>query len=156
MKYEKMNKQQLLAAETFSYSYANYADHLRIGNIRFDELMPQDIDILKKAEAEGWNKAKLAKALNTEEEKVDNLIESFNRAKDVVHAPNAAESFRRGVRYSIKYALEEGLSTNKDIEKLVIQICYRAADFAYLLELEQKNISEYSKELRRESDLEDE
>lgn len=153
MKYQKMNRQQLLVAETFSYSYANYADHLGIGNIRFDQLMPHDIDILKKAEAEGWNKAKLAKVLDTEEENVDNLIESFKRAKDIVNAPNAAESFRRGVRYSIKYALEEGLSTKEDIEKLVMQICYRTADFAYLLDLEQKNISEYSEALRSDPDL---
>jgi hypothetical protein len=32
-----MNRKQLLAAETFHYSYAHYADHLG-GNIRFDNL----------------------------------------------------------------------------------------------------------------------
>jgi len=31
-----MNRKQLLAAETFHYSYANYDNHLGIGNIRFD------------------------------------------------------------------------------------------------------------------------
>ena len=48
MKYQEMNRQQLLVAETFSYSYANYADHLEIGNIRFDELMPKDVEVLEK------------------------------------------------------------------------------------------------------------
>jgi len=31
-----MNRIQLLAAETFYYSYANYKDHLGIGNERFE------------------------------------------------------------------------------------------------------------------------
>ena len=48
-----MNRQQLLVAETFSYRYANYADHLEISNIRFDELMPKDVEVLEKAEKGG-------------------------------------------------------------------------------------------------------
>jgi len=52
------------------------------------------------------------------------------------------------VRQSITYALEKGFRIKKNIESLVWQICYRAADFAYLLELEGKNISEYSEYLR--------
>jgi hypothetical protein len=47
MKYQRMSKKHLLVAETFSYSYANYADHLGI-NPRFDEYMPNDIDVIEK------------------------------------------------------------------------------------------------------------
>lgn len=68
-------------------------------------------------------------------------------------APTPAESFRRGVRYSIQDAIEEGLTDEGDIERLVTQICYRAADLAYLLDLEGDTLSDYSRELRKESDL---
>ena len=49
-----MDRIQLLAAETFHYSYANYADHLGIGNVRFDRLMPDTVKVLEKAATEGW------------------------------------------------------------------------------------------------------
>ncbi|RJQ45081.1 MAG: hypothetical protein C4538_09030 [Nitrospiraceae bacterium] len=146
-----MNRRQLLAAETFRYSYANYADHLGIGNIRFDKLMPQDIDILEQADSEGWDKGKLAKALDRDEEQAAILMENYQQAKDIIDAPNRAESFRRSVRYSVKYALKEGLKTDEDIDKLVVQLCYRVADLAYLLDLEEEKLSDYSEELRKDT-----
>jgi len=54
------------------------------------------------------------------------------------------------VKYSIRHAIEDGLETNEDIDMLVTQICYRAADLAVLLEIEDKQLSDYSRELRRE------
>jgi hypothetical protein len=148
-----MNRKQLLAAETFAYSYANYEGHLGIGNIRFDELMPNDIDTLEQAEQEDWDDARLAEALEVEEEDVDFWRVSYQRAKEVVDAPNPAEAFRRGVRYSILDALEEGLSTEDDIEALVTQICYRAADLAFLLDLEEKPLSDYTEILRETPEM---
>jgi hypothetical protein len=155
--YPAMDRQQLLAAETFHYSYANYDDHLGIGNVRFDKLMPDDVDTLQQAEQEGWDDARLARALEVAQDKVEFWWESYRRAKDVVDAPTPAESFRRGVRYSIMDALEEGLADEKAVERLVIQICYRAADLAYLLDREDEILSSYSEELRDESaaDLDD-
>jgi hypothetical protein len=179
--YPAMDRQQLLAAETFHYSYANYDDHLGIGNVRFDKLMPDDVDTLEQAEQEGWDDARLARALEVAEDKVEFWRESYRRAKDVIDAPTPAESFRRGVRYSIMDALEEGLAPDVArgladdmargladdmargladegaVERLVTQICYRAADLAYLLDLEGEILSSYSQELRSESaaDLED-
>jgi len=38
-----MNKKFLLAAELFNYSYANYQNHLGIGNLRFEKLMPEHL-----------------------------------------------------------------------------------------------------------------
>jgi hypothetical protein len=35
-----MDRYKLLAAELFGYSYDNYEDHLGIGHIRFEKLMP--------------------------------------------------------------------------------------------------------------------
>lgn len=145
-----MNRKQLLAAETFAYSYANYADHLGIGNIRFDRLMPEGVDKLEQAEQENWDDGRLARALEVDEADVPFWRESYRRAKEIIDAPNAAESFRRGVRFSIIDAVEDGLSTEEDIENLVTQICYRAADLAYLLELEGESLSTYSEALRRE------
>lgn len=148
-----MNRKQLLAAETFHYSYANYANHLGIGNIRFDKLMPDDVDTLERAEREGWDDARLAQALEVSEDRVEFWRESYRRAKSIIDAPTPAESFRRGVRYSIQDAIEEGLTAEKAIERLVTQICYRAADLAYLLDLEEETLSDYSRELRKESDF---
>jgi len=54
------------------------------------------------------------------------------------------------VKYSIQYAIKEELETEEDIDKLVTQICYRAADLAVLLDNEKKKLSDYSQELRRE------
>jgi hypothetical protein len=147
-----MNRKQLLA-ETFHYSYANYAAHLD-GNVRFDKWMPRDVDTLERAEQEGWDDSRLAQALEVSEDRVEFWRESYRRAKEIVDAPTSAESFRRGVRYSIQDAFEEGLTGDeREIEGLVTQICYRAADLAYLLDLEQRRLSDYSEELREEPDF---
>jgi hypothetical protein len=45
---DAMNRIQLLAAETFHYSYDNYHDHLGV-NARFDRLMPNEVEMLEKA-----------------------------------------------------------------------------------------------------------
>jgi hypothetical protein len=144
-----MNRRQLLAAETFAYSYAHYADHLG-GNVRFDRWMPRDVDALERAEREGWEDARLAVALEVGVEQVPRWRRAYQRAKEIIDAPTPAESFRRGVRYSIQDAVEEGLADAEAIEGLVVQICYRAADLAYLLDLKEKRLSDYSLELRRE------
>lgn len=144
-----MNREKLLAAETFSYSYANYANHLGIGHVRFEELMPQDVSYLEQAEREGWSLKKLARALECDAEIAERYRVFYTRAKDIVDAPNAAESFRRGVRYSILDAVEEGLNSEAQIERLVTQVCYRAADLAYLLDLEGRELAHYSENLRK-------
>ena len=146
-----MTHQQLLAAETFHYSYANYADHLGIGNIRFDQLMPDDVDTLEQAEQEGWDDARLAEALEVEESQVPDWRESYRRAKFVVDAPTPAESFRRGVRFSVQDALDEGLTSEKLVERIVGQVCYRAADLAYVLDMRDERLGQYSSALREES-----
>jgi hypothetical protein len=38
----------------------------------------------------------------------------YRRAKGIIDAPNAAESFRREVRQAIKYGIKEGLETEED------------------------------------------
>ena len=149
MKYRKMSQKQILAAETFAYSYANYADHLDI-NPRFDEYMPNDIDVIEKVVKQGESAEKIASKLRIDKDDAAHLLESYLIAKEIVSAKNAAESFRRGVKASIVYAIEKGLKTEEDIENLVVQICYRAADFAYLLDLEGKVLSDYSETLREE------
>ena len=37
-----------------------------------------------------------------------------------------------------------------EIESIVTQICYRAADLSYLLRLDKKHLADYSEELRHE------
>jgi hypothetical protein len=149
-----MTRRQLLAAETFNYSYANYADHLGV-NIRFDELMPNDVDVLEQAEREGWDDAELAEALEVEASQAPHWRESYRRAKLIIDAPTPAESFRHGVRFSVQNALEKQekgkLTGDKLVERIVGQVCYRAADLAYLLDMRNERLSQYSSALREES-----
>lgn len=143
-----MKRRHLLAAEVYAYSYAHYQD--RLGNPRFSRLMPQDMDVLEKAELGGWPLKRLAKALECSEDEAEHARQAFQRAREVVDAPNPAESFRRGVRQSIEYALEKGLRTPEEVEALVVQVCYRAADLGFLLDQEGSTLSDYSRLLRRE------
>jgi hypothetical protein len=149
-----VDRLKLLAAELFGYSFANYEEHLGIGNERYERLMPETVETLETAEREGWSISQIAAELDVEIERAKQLLEGFVRARDVVDAENPAEAFRHGVRFSIMDALEEGLEGPESIENLVTQICYRAADLAVLLEQEGQSLSRYSRHLRREPDVE--
>jgi len=148
-----MNRTQLLAAELFNYSYANYQDHLGV-NERFDRLMPETVLALETAEREEWPREKVARELDVEPEQADDLLRRLQDARAVVEAENPAEAFRNGVRQSIQMAMESGLESAEETEKLVRQVCYRAADLAYLLKVEESSLSRYSRHLRREPDVE--
>jgi len=148
----QLTRKEMLAAEVHGYSYANYLNHLGIGNIRFEQLMPDDVDTLEKAEKEDWDSSRIAQAIDIEEGKVELWQRLYREAKEIVDAPTSADSFRRGVRVSIRYAVEKGLADEASIERLVTQICYRAADFGYLLDLDKQQLSHYSKYLRVETE----
>ena len=148
----QLTRKEMLAAEVFGYSYANYQNHLGIGNIRFEQLMPDAVDTLERAEQEDWDSFRIAQAIDIEEGKVELWQRLYREAKEIVDAPTSAESFRRGVRVSIRYAVEKGLADETSIERLVTQICYRVADFGYLLDLDKQQLSYYSKHLREETE----
>jgi hypothetical protein len=147
-----MNRYHLLAAEIYGYSYANYDDHLGV-NIRFDKLMPDDVKTLEKADAEGWPLERLARALEGKPDDAAAALAALRRAREVVDAANPAEAFRNAARQVIKSAVARGITDDDAIEKLVVQICYRAADLAFLLERDKTPLSRYSEDLRREPDL---
>ncbi len=149
-----MTREQLLAAEVFGYSFANYQDHLGIGNERYERLMPTSAMVLERATRDSWSLSRIAAELDTDEENAQDLRNAYRRAIAVIDAPNAAEAFRNAVRFTIRDAAAEGLSTDEVIEKLVTQICYRTADLAYLLDREGKPLSCYSRHLRREPNVE--
>ncbi|MCL6613554.1 MAG: hypothetical protein K6U03_02855 [Firmicutes bacterium] len=92
----------------------------------------------------------LAKALEIEEDDVERFQTAYRQALEVVDQPDAATSFRVGVRQAILRALEEEPRDEAWVERLVTQICYRAADLGYLLALEGKRLRDYSLELRKE------
>ena len=89
-----MDRYHRLAAETFGYSFANYDDHLGIGNVRYERLMPETARMLERAEAERWPIADIARELDVDEEQARKFLHAFRRAREVVDAENAAESFR--------------------------------------------------------------
>jgi hypothetical protein len=149
-----VNRYQLLAAEIFGYSYANYQDHLGIGNIRYDKLMPDDARKLERAVAENWPMKRVARTLQVDEAEAQEALRAYQAARDVVDAENAAESFRCAVRQVVERAIKEGLGDENSVERLVTQICYRASDLGFLLEQENKPLARYSRHLRREPGVE--
>jgi hypothetical protein len=152
-----MNRIHLLAAEIFGFRYASYAEHLERGNARFEKLMPSAVRTLERAAAAGWPTQRIAQALNCGEAAAGEALCAYHRAREVVDAENPAESFRWGVRQAIEHVLkDEGLGDEASVERLVLQICYRAADMAFLLEQDGEPLSRYSRQLRREPGAEDE
>jgi hypothetical protein len=148
----QLTRKQLLAAEIHGYSYDNYADHLGIGNIRFEKLMPQDVDVLERAERENWEATRIAQALDIPVKEVATWQRSYQQAKAIVDAATLVEAFRSGIRISIQTAIEQGLSDKASVERLVTQICYRTADLSFRLEMAKKKLSDYSEELRKETE----
>jgi hypothetical protein len=148
----KLDRWKLLAAETYSYSYDNYADHQ--GNLRFDRYMPDDARVLDRAIRESWPLDRIAKALERPEEEASLLLAAFRDALEVVDAPTPAESFRRSVRQAIKRALVDGINSEEQVEALVVQICYRTADLSFLLRSRDEPLHTYSDLLRREPGVE--
>ncbi len=115
--------------------------------------MPRTPATLEQAVKGQWPIEKLAKKLKVNREEAEDFLEDSHRALQVVDAENPAEAFRNGVRQSIQSAVQKGLLDDGAVEKLVIQICYRAADLAYLLDLKRAPLSRYSRHLRREPDV---
>ena len=149
-----MTREQLLAAEIYGYSFANYDDHLGIGNVRYEQLMPEAVRTLEQAARENWPVSRIAEVLNVDIDEAGELTAAFERARQVVDSENPAELFRNAVRFSIQNAVAEGLNDAESIEALVTQICYRAADLAYVLRMRGETLSRYSRHLRKESDVE--
>ena len=148
-----MERIHFLAAEIFSYSYANYDDHLGI-NERFDTLMPHDAEILETALKEEWPIEKVAQELDASTETTRKLLFLVKGALEVVDAENPAESFRNAVRQSIEVAIKDGLATTEAIESLVTQICYRAANLGLVLDKKGHHLSQYSRHLRKDLETE--
>lgn len=147
-----LERVHLLAAETFGYSYTHYWDHLISGNVRFVQMMPDDIESLARAEAEGWGRARLAKALELPEDVADRYRRAYREAVEIVDASSPAAAFRRGVHYSIQHAIKEGLDQEGAVERLVTQIGYRAADLGFLLDMEGGRLSDFEDALKAETD----
>ena len=147
----ELTRKQLIAAEVFGYSFANYRDHLGIEHIRFDNMMPDDIDTIERARREKWPVSETAKALRVDAPEVEEIMRSYEQALEVVDAENAAASFRNAVRQVVQRAVDDGLDDKMSIEKLVVQLCYRVSDLSVLLKMEGRTLSSYSKQLRDET-----
>ncbi|MFH5831934.1 hypothetical protein [Halalkalibaculum sp. DA384] len=147
-----MKRIHFLAAELFSYSYDNYRNHLGIGNVRFDKLMPEGAALLERAEKEGWSDEQIAAESDFKLEQVPYWREKIREALAVVDAESPAQLFLRGVRASVEHALSEGLDDEKSVNNLVGQICYRAADLSCVLKQEDEPLWKYSAELRSRAD----
>ena len=148
-----MERIHFLAAKIFSYSYANYDDHLDI-NERFDTLMPRDAELLETALKDEWPIDKVAQELDISAEIARKFLIAVMEALEVVDAENPAESFRNAVRQSIVVALKDGLDSKEAVESLVTQICYRAADLGFVLDKKGHHLSQYSRHLRKDPETE--
>src|SRR5262245_41009617 len=97
--------------------------------------MPGAAGTLEKAAKENWSTPTVAKELGVSVNEAEEMTAAFARARQIVDAENPAELFRNAVRFSIQDAVEEGLKEQESIEALVTQICYRAADLAFVLQM---------------------
>ena len=143
-----MDRIYLLAAEMFNYSYDRYADSFEFGKQRFTKFMPQDARLTEEAELNDWSDEKLAKALDCSEDEAGSLRKDYRRAVEIVDQKDPSLIFRKGVIASIKHAVDQGLESEADIQQLAEQVCYRAADFSFLLTSEGKELRDYSENLR--------
>src|ERR1051326_8050719 len=98
---KKMTREQLLAAEIYGYSFANYQDHLGIGNVRYERLMPDTVRTLEQAAKQNWPVSRIAEVLNVDIDEAEELTAALKRARQVVDSENPAELFRNAVRFSI-------------------------------------------------------
>lgn len=151
-----LSRREMIAAELFSYSYANYANHLGIGNARFEEVMPKEVDLLEKAARENWELARIAQEIDVPREEIEGWLKKFQEATEIVDSPSLVQSFRLAARQSIENAMTEGLADRASVERLVTQICYRTADLAYRLDASSHHLSDLSEELRKETEYDDE
>lgn len=153
----ELDRYHLLAAEIFGYSFANYRDHLGIGNTRYEQLMPDAARLLEHAVQEDWPASRVAKELfpddPLDETEAEGFIQACKNALQVLNAEDPSEAFRHAVRQSIEHAIAGGLEGDDAVEKLVTQICFRAADLAVLLELDGQPLARYSRHLRREPNV---
>ena len=108
-----------IAAEIYGYSFANYDDHLGIGNFRYDKFMPEAAKTLERAAKEGWPPSKIAEVLKVDIDEAQELSAAFDRARQIVDAENPAEMFRNGVRFSIQDAVREGLHDAELLRRLL-------------------------------------
>jgi hypothetical protein len=138
---------ELLAAEVFGFNFEYYAEKYEYYE-SFSLTMPNDIALLIKDENFKWDIKKLAKKLKVDVALAKDLRERYQDAKKIVMARNAATSFAQGVKKAIESAVKSGLESKEDIAALVEQVCFRTADFSYLLNREGAQLWEYSDGLR--------
>ena len=115
--------------------------------------MPKFCSTLGKAISEGWTNEKIAQKLEIDIAEVQEWIESYVAAEEIISAINPSESFRKSLLKVLANAANVDLDSKERIEDLVIQICYRVADLGYLLKLENSELAEYTDWLRREKDV---
>jgi hypothetical protein len=145
----KMERKHFLAAQIYGYSYTHYAENLNRENVRFTTLMPEEVDILEQAERENWEPSRLADTLGIEEAKVNIWQDLYETSRQIVDASSCIDSFRNSLRSILHDVASESLNDDEVIERVVAQICFRTADLGFLLDIENKRLSEYANLLRQ-------
>ena len=119
---KKLTRAQLLTAEIFSYSFANYANHVGIGHVRFEKLMPDSAAKLERAVNEEWNLSRTANELDVDTDTAAALLNSTRKALRVVDAANPASAFREAITQLVSNAAE--MTTSAGSNKFVIALIY--------------------------------
>jgi hypothetical protein len=149
----KMERRHFLAAQIYGYSYTHYAENLEKENLRFTTLMPGEVEILEQAEREDWEPNRLAEALGIEEDKVSLWQDLYQASKHIVDAGTCVDSFRASIRFILKAAASESLDKDEVVERIAAQICYQTADLGYLLDQENRRLSDYGNRLRQTNSI---
>jgi len=145
-----LTRNQFLAAEIFAYSYANYLNHLGVGNERFDTLMPDSAAKLEQAVNEGWDISRVASELDVDCDTAASLILNTKDAISIVDASTPSAAFRQAIEKLVSKASEEGLDSDDAIATLVTQVCYRVSDLAHLLAANGSALISHCGALRKE------
>jgi hypothetical protein len=149
----KMERRHFLAAQIYGYSYTHYAENLEKENVRFTTLMPGEVDVLEQAEREDWEPNRLAEALGIEADKVSLWQDLYQASKHIVDAGTCVDSFRASIRSILKAAASESLDEDEVVERIAAQICYQTADLGYLLDQENRRLSDYGNRLRQTNSI---
>ena len=144
-----MKRIHYLAAETFSWSYPDYQNHLKMRSPVFSTDLPRIVDLLERGEQEGWDSGRLSIALECGQAKAEEWQARFRRALEVVDAPTPAASLRASFAQTLNPSAGGNPASAERTDDLLAKLCRKAGDFLFRLAAEGLDPGQVAQELGR-------